>query len=337
MSEKGYVRIYMVDFRELVKAGVHFGHQTSRWCPKMGPYIWGFKNKVHLIDVSKTAFQLEKSAQFLKQIAAEGKTILWIGTKKAAQNIIYSTATTLDMPYVNHRWIGGTLSNYVQVKKAVTKLLHYEDILAKAEKDAYYTKKELNVFQKVAGRLKRSIGGILNLTWPVGAIVIVDIGKEQSALNEAVKMGVPVVGIVDTNSDPSLVDYVIPANDDAPRSIKILIDYLVQAVQQGKEEAAVTAQKEQEAKKSAEQEKKAAKATTAKAKETKVKPEKAEPKKEVAVAKTKKIKKTVAPKKAETSKAETSSVKSSKDTSCGCFTTSALTRKKIDREILAYI
>lgn len=228
----------MVDFKDLIKAGVHFGHRCSVWSPRMEPYIWGHKNNVHLIDVSKTAVQLEKAAQFLESVAAEGKPILWVGTKKPAQGIIYSVAERLGMPYVTHRWVGGTLSNHPQVKKSVTKLLHYEDILAKAEKYPYYTKKELNTFQKVVERLKKNVGGIVNLKWPIGAIVLVDIKKESSALKEAIVMGIPVVALVDTNSDPSLVDYVIPGNDDAPRSIKFVIDYLEESVNRGKEKSA---------------------------------------------------------------------------------------------------
>lgn len=224
----------MVDFRKLVKAGVHFGHQTSRWNPKMAPYIWGFKNKVHLIDVSKTAYQLENAGKFLESVVADGKTILWVGTKKPAQKIIEAVAHKVDMPCVTHRWIGGTLSNFEQVKKARTKLLHYEDVLAKSEKSTHHTKKELVVFQKMVDRLEKSVGGIRNLKWPVGAIVIIDAGKEASALREANAMNVPVVALVDTNCDPSLVDYVIPANDDAASSIQVVIDYLGEAVEKGK-------------------------------------------------------------------------------------------------------
>lgn len=228
----------MIDFRELVKAGVHFGHQKTRWCPKMAPYIWGFKNDVHLIDVSKTAMQLEKAAQFLQGVAAEGKSILWVGTKKSARDIISKTGADLNMPYVYHRWIGGTLSNNSQVKKSVTKLLHYEDVLKKAEQFPHYTKKEFTLFQKMVDRLTKNVGGIRNLSWPLGAIVIVDVTKERSALKEAAIMGVPVVALVDTNSDPSHVDYVIPANDDAPRAIQILINYLTDATRKGIEIAA---------------------------------------------------------------------------------------------------
>ncbi len=244
----------MIDFRTLVKAGVHFGHQTSRWMPKMQPYIWGVKNKVHLLDVSKTAHQLERAAQFLKGVATEGKQILWVGTKKPSRAIIQAVATKLDMPFVNHRWIGGTLSNFTQVKKSVTRLLHYEDVLEKSEKYPHYTKKELNEIQKNVDRLKGIVGGIRNLSWPLGAIVLVDVKKEHSALREAVTVDVPIIGLVDTNSDPSLVDYVIPANDDAPRSIKVLIDYLEKAVEAGKQAA-----------KSAKAEKEVAKATKSEA------------------------------------------------------------------------
>ena len=232
----------MIDFRTLVKAGVHFGHQKTRWCPKMAPYIWGFKNNTHLIDVSKTATHLEKAALFLQSVAAENKQILWVGTKKAAQEAILTTATSLNQPYVNHRWIGGSLSNNPQVRKSVTKLLHHEDIIAKAEKFPHYTKKEFALFQKMVDRLQKNVGGIRHLNWPVGAIVLVDVIKEQSALKEAARMGIPVVAMVDTNGDPSMVNYVIPANDDAPRSIKLIIDYLGQAVRKGQESAAALAE-----------------------------------------------------------------------------------------------
>jgi len=234
----------MIDLKELIKSGVHFGHRKSVWSPRMAPFIWGMKNNVHLIDVSKTAFNLEKAAKFLESVLADGKQVLWVGTKKPAQSIIFSAATSLEMPYVTHRWIGGTLSNHSQVRKSVTKLLHYEDVLSKASKYPYYTKKELNVFQKVVERLKKNIGGIVSLKWPIGAIVLVDIKKEQAALREAAVMGVPVVALVDTNSDPSLVDYIVPGNDDAPRSIKFIVDYLEKAAKRGLEKAATVEKKE---------------------------------------------------------------------------------------------
>lgn len=225
----------MLHFKDLITAGVHFGHPRTRWCPKMKPYIWGIRNDVHLIDVAKTAQLTERAAQFLKQTAADGKTILWVGTKKAARDIIATSAQKVGMPYVNHRWIGGTISNWEQVKKSLTKLLHYEDILSKTDKStSLYTKKEYNVFNKVVERLSKCIGGIRTLKNPIGALVVVDVRKEHSAIKEAVSRGIPVVALVDTDGDPS-IDYVIPANDDAPRSIKIIIDYLADATAQGKE------------------------------------------------------------------------------------------------------
>ena len=234
----------MIDLGKLYKAGVHFGHQKRRWCPKMAPYIWGFKNNVHLIDISKTAIQLEKAAKFLEEKVSQGASALWIGTKKPAQDIVKSVAVSLDMPYVNHRWIGGTLSNFGQVKKSATKFLHYKDVIEKSDKYPHYTKKELNVVTKAAGRLEKNVGGILNLKWPVGVLVIVDVLKERSALREASAMGIPVIALVDTNADPSLVDLVIPTNDDSPRAIHVILDYLAEAAKRGHETAAQ--KKEQE-------------------------------------------------------------------------------------------
>ncbi len=247
----------MIDFRELVKAGVHFGHQKSRRFPKMAPYIWGEKNRVSIINVAQTAKHLQKAADFLKDVAAKNQTIMWIGTKKPAQLVVQDIATKLESPYVNHRWVGGTLSNASQVKKSVTKMLHFEDILARSEKYPNYTKKELNVIQKNVNRLDKSVGGIRKLTWPLGAIVMVDVEKESSALKEAVATGIPVVAIVDTNCDPSMVDFVIPANDDSERSIRFILENLAAAVAQGKE-AGAKFKKEQE------EQKKASKALVAK-------------------------------------------------------------------------
>jgi len=230
---------YLMDLKKLIEAGVPFGHPTSSWSPKMAPFIWGAKNKVYLIDVAKTARQMEISAKFLEEVAASKKTILFVGTKKAARETVKAVAQQLNSPFVANRWIGGTLTNYTQVKKLVTKYLHSEDILAKADQSVY-TKQELNRLQKMVDKLAVNISGIIGLRWPIGALVIVDVKKEQAALKEAVTLGIPVVAIVDTNSDPSLVDYVIPANDDAPKSIQLIMNYLAEAVARGKERAAVT-------------------------------------------------------------------------------------------------
>jgi len=227
----------VIDFRDLVKTGLHFGHQTSRWNPKMAPYIWGHRGGIHLVDVSKTAHYLERGAKFLESVAAEGKQVLWVGTKKSAQKSINKWAKELKMPYVTNRWIGGTLTNFPQVKKSVTKLLHFEDIIDRSG-EFPYTKKELLTFQRVVDRLQKNIGGIRNLKWPIGAIVVIDVRKEKTVLKEARQAGIPVVALVDTNCDPTLVDYVIPGNDDSPKAVSFIVDYLGEAVKRGIEEAA---------------------------------------------------------------------------------------------------
>lgn len=224
----------MLDLREMLKAGIHFGHRTSRWFPKMQPYIWGAKNKIHLIDVSKTAFLLEKTGKFVKDVTAQGGTILWVGTKKPAQAIVKTIAATLNNPYVVHRWVGGTLSNFEQVKKAITRLLHLRDVLAKPV--IQYTKKELVTIQKEVERLEKNIGGIIELHYPPAAIIVVDAKHEQSAVKEASRLGIPVIAMVDTNTDPSGVNFVIPANDDSPKSIQFVLDYLHKQVEAGSAE-----------------------------------------------------------------------------------------------------
>ncbi len=222
----------MIDPKLLIKNGVQFGHQTSRLCPKMLPFIWGKKNKIHLINVQQTAYQMEKASKFLESIAAEGKSILLVGTKKAAQNIVLKLAKELNLTYVARRWVGGTFSNNRQVRKSVANLLHYDEILSKSNEHSYL-KKELNVISKRAERLDKIVGGIRNLSWPVGAVVVIDVKKEHVCVKEAVCMKIPVVGIVDTNSDPSGVDFVIPANDDAPRSIDLIMNYLSEGIKKG--------------------------------------------------------------------------------------------------------
>lgn len=222
----------MLDFREMLKAGVHFGHKTARWCPKMRPFIWGAKNKVHLIDVSKTAILLEKAGSYIKAVAAEGGTLLWVGTKKPAQASITKIATSLQMPFVINRWVGGTLSNYDQVKKAITRLLHLRDVVKKG--GTHYKKKEFVMINKEIARLEKNVGGILDLEYPPAALIVVDAKKEHAAVKEASKLGVPVIALVDTNTDPEGVSIIIPANDDSPRSINFVLDYLFAQAQEGK-------------------------------------------------------------------------------------------------------
>ncbi|HSW75757.1 MAG TPA: 30S ribosomal protein S2 [Candidatus Saccharimonadales bacterium] len=224
----------MIDFRQLIDVGLHFGHQKSRWCPKMKPYIWGHRGGVHLIDISKTAYALQKTGSFLESVVARGETVLWVGTKKTAKDTIAQVGQATGMPYVDYRWVGGTITNYNQVKKAVTKLLHFEDVIERSTKEnSPYTKKEVVRFQKLAERLRRSVGGLKALTPNIGAIVLIDVRKEQTALLEAAASGVPVVALVDTNSDPSGVQYVIPGNDDSAKGIAFVLNYLQESVQKG--------------------------------------------------------------------------------------------------------
>jgi len=238
----------MIDLKELLKAGIHFGHKTSFGNPKMRPYIWGAKNRIHLIDVSKTAILLERAGKKLTEIASNGGSVLWVGTKRPAQPIIEKSGLALKMPYVVNRWIGGTLSNYAQVKKAITRLLHLREVVKKST--SYYTKKEIVMLQKQVARLERNIGGIVDIDYPPAAIVVIDAKKEASSVKEAFGVGVPVFALIDTNTDPSRVNYVIPGNDDSPRSIEFVVNYLVSCVAEGKKiaEAKKTEAKEEEKK-----------------------------------------------------------------------------------------
>jgi small subunit ribosomal protein S2 len=224
----------MIDLKKMIDAGVHFGHKTSRWSPKMRPFIWGAKNKVHLIDVSKTAILLERAGNFLKETTSNGGKVLLVGTKKPAQSIIHRVATSTKMPFVIHRWVGGTLSNYEQVKKAVTRLLHMRDILQKST--THYKKKEISMIQKELARLEKNVGGIIDFEYPPTAIVVIDVKKEHSAIKEASRLGIPVIALVDTNCDPEGVTFIIPANDDSPKAISFVLSYLEERLLEGLKE-----------------------------------------------------------------------------------------------------
>lgn len=288
----------MAELKKLVEAGVHFGHHTSRWHPKMRPYIWGARNKTHLINVAKTAFLLNRAEKFLQSAAESGKHVLWVGTKRPAQDLIRSTAEKIDMPFVAHRWIGGSLSNFDQVKKAVTRLLHLQDVKSKSL--ARYTKKEQSMITKEIERLEKNVGGIVSMTDLPAAIVVVDAKKEQAVIKEANGVGIPVVCLVDTNTDPSGVAYLIPGNDDSPKSIGLILECLSQAVAKGSEKAK-EAKAKAEALKAAEKEAKAS-AKKAAAKKAADKVEAAAPAKEVEVKK-------AAPKKAAAKKADKKATK----------------------------
>lgn len=224
----------MPDIKDLLEAGVHFGHKTSKWCPKMKPYVWGARNKVYFIDVSKTAFILEQACKQLKKIASNGGKILWVGTKTSAKEAVKKAGEELDMPRVVHRWIGGTLTNFDQVKKGVTRLLYLKEVVEKPLTNL--KKKEIVKMKKEVARLDKNFGGIINLKYPPAALVVVDVKKELTAIKEAVSCKIPIIGLVDTNSDPSLLTIAIPTNDDSAKAVELIISTLAQATMVGANE-----------------------------------------------------------------------------------------------------
>ena len=214
--------------KELLEAGVHFGHQTKRWNPKMKEYIFGERNGIYILDLQKTLRLFKEALQFATQLGAEGKKILFIGTKRQAQEVIAEEAQRAGMFYVNERWLGGLLTNFVTIDKSITRL---KDLTAMMEDGRFQdlSKKELSRLDKQRKRLDKNLRGILDMAGLPHAIFVVDASREEIAVNEARRLGIPVIGIVDTNSDPDLVDYVIPGNDDALRAIKLFTSRIADA------------------------------------------------------------------------------------------------------------
>lgn len=222
-----------VDMKALLEAGVHFGHKTSRWHPKMAPYIHSKRQETHIIDLVKTAEGLEAALPFLTKTVAGGKKVLFVGTKKQHKDIVLAAAEKVDMPYVTERWIGGMLTNVLTITSQIKKLHDLEKRMASGDLEKRYNKLEVQRFQEEIDLLNSKYGGIKNLSGIPGAIVVVDTIADAGAVREAKNLGVPVVGVVDTNADPSLIDYVIPGNDDAIKGTELLLDYFVQAVKEG--------------------------------------------------------------------------------------------------------
>ena len=225
-----------ISIEQMLKAGVHFGHQTRFWNPKMEKFIFGSRNKVHIIDLQKTLDCLEPSLDFCKKIASSNNRILFVGTKRSAREVIRQEAERCGMPYVNHRWLGGMLTNYKTIRASIRR---YEFLVSQEEEGKFnqYTKKEVLKLKKEMDKLERSIGGIKNMGGLPEALFIVDVENEKIAVAEAKKMGIPIVGLVDTNSDPDSVDYIIPGNDDAIRSISLLARLVSNACVEGAEKA----------------------------------------------------------------------------------------------------
>ena len=222
-----------ITMKELLESGVHFGHQTRHWNPKMKEYIFGERNRIHIIDLQKTLKHLRVALQFISEQASQGKTILFVGTKRQAQEAIIEEAKRCEMFYVNHRWLGGLLTNWVTVQKSLDR---YRELQRLAEEEGYEgrSKKEISRLERERKALQANIAGIKDMPGLPDMIFIIDTRKEEIAVNEARKLNIPVIAVVDTNSDPDVVDYVIPGNDDALRSIWLYTKKVSEAVIEGR-------------------------------------------------------------------------------------------------------
>ncbi|GLR63682.1 30S ribosomal protein S2 [Marinospirillum insulare] len=211
-----------VSMRDLLQAGAHFGHQTRYWNPKMGKYIFGARNKIHIINLEKTVPALNEALSFVEKLANGKNKILFVGTKRAASKVVREEADKVSMPYVNHRWLGGMLTNYKTIRQSIRRLRELET----QQQDGTFeklTKKEALMSTREMEKLERSIGGIKNMGGLPDALFVIDVDHERLAINEANKLGIPVIGVVDTNSNPDGVDYVIPGNDDAIRAVQLYV------------------------------------------------------------------------------------------------------------------
>lgn len=223
--------------QQLLEAGVHFGHQRKKWNPKMLPYIFAEKNGIHIIDLNKTIEGLEETAAGLKQIAKSGKKIMFVATKKQAKEIVSDAAAKVNMPFVTERWLGGMLTNFQTIRKSVKKMQNIDKMLGDGSLDSV-TKKERLTLDRSKQKMEKVLGGISQMNRLPAALFIVDISHEHIALAEAKRLGVTTFAMVDTNSDPTKVDFAVPANDDATKSIAIITNYLTAAIQEGLDERA---------------------------------------------------------------------------------------------------
>ncbi len=221
-----------INMRDMLAAGVHFGHQTRYWNPKMGPYIFGSRKKIHIIDLEKTMPAMQAALTELRNMASHGNKILFVGTKRAAAKVIREQATRVNMPYVDQRWLGGMLTNYKTIRQSIRRLQNLE----KQEEEGAFaklTKKEALQQRRLMDKLERSLGGIKDVGGLPDALFVIDVQHERIAVSEAKKLGIPVLAVVDTNSDPDGIDHVIPGNDDAIRAIRLYVTAAADAIQQG--------------------------------------------------------------------------------------------------------
>ena len=224
----------VISMKQLLEAGVHFGHQTRRWNPKMAPYIFTERNGIYIIDLQKTVKKVDEAYDFLRSVAEEGKSILFVGTKKQAQEAVKEEALKSGMFYVNERWLGGMMTNFATIRKSINRLKELEAM----EEDGTFevlSKKEVLALKREQEKLEKSLGAIKDMEELPGALFIVDPRKERIAVAEAKKLNIPIVAIVDTNCDPDEIDYVIPGNDDAIRAVKLLTSRMADAVIEGRQ------------------------------------------------------------------------------------------------------
>lgn len=227
-----------VDIKQLLEAGAHFGHQSSRWHPKMAPYIHSKRGGSHIIDLTKTVEKLETALQFLQDVAAKDKQILFVGTKRQAQPIVKKLAEDLKQPYVTERWLGGMLTNWNTIGAQIKHLVDLESKMASGELASRFNKLEVQRFQEEIDGLNVLYGGIKELNAKPGAVVVFDIVHDVNAVREARKLGLPTVALVDTNADPTGITYPVPCNDDAIKTIQLVADYMQKAVEAGRAKAA---------------------------------------------------------------------------------------------------
>ena len=234
----------VISMKQLLEAGVHLGHQTRRWNPKMAPYIFTERNGIYIIDLQKTVKKVDEAYDFLRSVAEEGKSILFVGTKKQAQEAVKEEALKSGMFYVNERWLGGMMTNFATIRKSINRLKELEAM----EEDGTFevlSKKEVLALKREQEKLEKSLGGIKDMEELPGALFIVDPRKERIAVAEAKKLNIPIVAIVDTNCDPDEIDYVIPGNDDAIRAVKLLTSRMADAVIEGRQGEQLTAAPEE--------------------------------------------------------------------------------------------
>lgn len=223
----------LVSMREMLEAGCHFGHQTRFWNPKMAPFIYGHRNKIHIINLEKTLPLFQEAQNYVRRLAANKGTVMFVGTKRQAREIVREEALRAGVPFVDHRWLGGMLTNYKTVKQSIKRLEDKMLVLSQGEESGY-SKKELLDLQREVEKLERSLGGIREMKGLPDAIFVIDTGYQKGAVTEAKKLGIPVIGVVDTNNNPEGIDFVVPGNDDSSRAIRLYARGIADAVLEGR-------------------------------------------------------------------------------------------------------